>query len=104
MVRKGDFDPSVPLPPGLTVIAIKKAIEYVERELSELVKVMGVMVSYSDPETYVTIVKANYILKRHGKVFREYYLVQYNADNSTDSAITDMGALTATGASPCEVE
>jgi hypothetical protein len=39
MVRKDDFDNSVALPPGLTVTAIRKAIEYVERELSELVDV-----------------------------------------------------------------
>lgn len=37
MVRKGDFDSSVPLPPGLTMTAIRKAVEYVERELADLV-------------------------------------------------------------------
>jgi hypothetical protein len=37
MVRSSDFDPSVPLPPGLTVTAIRKAIEYVERELADLI-------------------------------------------------------------------
>ena len=37
MVREEDFDRSVPLPPGLTVTAIRKAIEYVERELTDLI-------------------------------------------------------------------
>jgi hypothetical protein len=39
MVRKDDFNRNVPLPPGLTVIAIQKAIEYIERELAELVEI-----------------------------------------------------------------
>lgn len=39
MVRKDDFNPLVPLPPGLTVTAIRKAVEYIERELAELVEV-----------------------------------------------------------------
>jgi len=39
MVRKTDFDTSVPLPPGLTITAIRKAIEYVEREAADLVEV-----------------------------------------------------------------
>jgi hypothetical protein len=38
MVRAGDFDKSVVLPPGLTLAAIRKAIEYVEREGSELIE------------------------------------------------------------------
>jgi hypothetical protein len=33
------FDNTVPLPPGLTVTAIRKAIEYIERELAELVEI-----------------------------------------------------------------
>jgi len=37
MVRSGDFHPAVPLPPGLSLTAIRKAVEYVERELAELV-------------------------------------------------------------------
>ena len=37
MVRKGDFTESVPLPPGLDSVAIRKAIEYIERKLAELV-------------------------------------------------------------------
>jgi len=37
MVRKDDFGKSVPLPPGLTIAAIRKAIEYVERELLDLI-------------------------------------------------------------------
>lgn len=36
MVQRDDFDLGVPLPPGLTVTAIRKAIEYVERELADL--------------------------------------------------------------------
>ena len=35
MVRRDDFDHSVPLPNGLAVTAIRKAIEYIERELSD---------------------------------------------------------------------
>ena len=38
MVRKTDFDEAVPLPPGLTNTAIRKAIEYVEHELADLVE------------------------------------------------------------------
>jgi hypothetical protein len=38
MVRNGDFNPSAPLPPGLTVTAVRKAAEYVERELADLVE------------------------------------------------------------------
>ena len=34
MVRRDDFDHSVPLPNGLTAAAIRKAIEYIERDLS----------------------------------------------------------------------
>lgn len=37
MTRKDDFDRTVPLPPGLDVAAIRKAIDYMERELAELV-------------------------------------------------------------------
>ena len=33
------FDYSVPLPPGLTAGAIRRAIEYIERELPELVEI-----------------------------------------------------------------
>jgi hypothetical protein len=39
MVRRSDFDATVALPPGLTTTAIRKAIEYVERELADLVDV-----------------------------------------------------------------
>ena len=39
MVRRDDFDNTVPLPPGLTVTAIRKAVEYIERELAELVEI-----------------------------------------------------------------
>lgn len=39
MARRDDFNRSVPLPPGLTVTAIEKAIDYVERELAEFVDI-----------------------------------------------------------------
>jgi len=39
MVRPEDFDPHVPLPPGLTVSAIRRAVEYVEREMGDLVEI-----------------------------------------------------------------
>lgn len=39
MVQKSDFDETVPLPKGLTVTAIRKAIEYIERELADLIDV-----------------------------------------------------------------
>lgn len=39
MVRKNDFDSSVALPPGLDIAAIRRAVEYVERELTDLVDI-----------------------------------------------------------------
>ena len=39
MVRKDDFDAGVPLPPGLDGSAVRRAIEYMERELAELVEI-----------------------------------------------------------------
>jgi hypothetical protein len=39
MARGADFDKTVPLPPGLTLTAIKKSIEYIEKELSKLVDI-----------------------------------------------------------------
>lgn len=39
MTRAEDFNYSVPLPPGLDVAAIRKAIEYVERNLADLVDI-----------------------------------------------------------------
>jgi hypothetical protein len=39
MVRKSDFDETVALPKGLTITAIRKAIEYIERESAELIDV-----------------------------------------------------------------
>lgn len=39
MARAADFHPDVPLPPGLTVTAIRKSIEYIESELAELVDI-----------------------------------------------------------------
>ena len=38
-MRASDFDATVPLPPGLDVVAIRKAVEYMERELSDLVEI-----------------------------------------------------------------
>jgi hypothetical protein len=37
MVKSGDFNGDVRLPPGLSVPSIRKAIEYIERELAEWV-------------------------------------------------------------------
>jgi hypothetical protein len=39
MARVEDFDRSVPLPRGLTVIMIRNAIDYLERELPELIEI-----------------------------------------------------------------
>jgi hypothetical protein len=39
MASEGEFDRGVPLPPGLTIAAIRKAIAYIERELADLVEV-----------------------------------------------------------------
>jgi hypothetical protein len=39
MVRKDDFNRDVPLPPGLTTTAIHKAIDYIEKGLSDLVEI-----------------------------------------------------------------
>jgi len=39
MARKDDFDPSVPLPPGLDVAALRRAIDYIERQLADLVDI-----------------------------------------------------------------
>ena len=39
MVRRDDFNADVPLPAGLTATAIRKAIEYVERELADLIDI-----------------------------------------------------------------
>lgn len=41
MARKSDFDLAVPLPPGLEIAAIRKSIDYLERELGELVEMAG---------------------------------------------------------------
>jgi len=39
MTKQSDFDASVPLPHGLEVSAIRRAIDYMERELGELVEI-----------------------------------------------------------------
>ena len=39
MVRKDDFDTSVALPPGLTVAAVRRAIDYIERQLADFVDI-----------------------------------------------------------------
>jgi hypothetical protein len=39
MARKEDFNPEVPLPPGMEVGAIRRAINYMEKELAELVDI-----------------------------------------------------------------
>ncbi len=39
VVQQEGFDTPVPLPPGLTVAAARRAVEYIERELAELVDI-----------------------------------------------------------------
>jgi hypothetical protein len=39
MVKPSDFDPSVPLPPGLEIAALRRAIDYMEKKLAELVEI-----------------------------------------------------------------
>lgn len=39
MTRKEDFDASVVLPVGLTIVAIRNAIDYIEKHLAELVEI-----------------------------------------------------------------
>ena len=39
MARTADFNNSVLLPPGLTISAIRKSIEYIEKELSQLIDI-----------------------------------------------------------------
>ncbi len=39
MARAADFNKSVALPPGLTISAIRKPTEYIEKELSQLVDI-----------------------------------------------------------------
>ena len=39
MVTRADFNPDVPLPPGLTVTAIRKAIDYIEKGLADLIEI-----------------------------------------------------------------
>lgn len=39
MVRKDDFDSTVSLPPGLTVTAVRKAVEYIEKQMADLVAI-----------------------------------------------------------------
>ena len=39
MPKKSDFDSSVLLPPGLEIGAIRRAIQYVEKELAQLVEI-----------------------------------------------------------------
>lgn len=38
MARKDDFNPNVRLPPGLEIDAVRRAVEYVEKELAGLVE------------------------------------------------------------------
>jgi hypothetical protein len=39
LAQKRDFNHGVPLPPGLTVESIKRAVEFMEKELADLVEV-----------------------------------------------------------------
>lgn len=43
MARAGDFHADVPLPPGLTIAALRRSIKYIESELAELIDI------YHDP-------------------------------------------------------
>ncbi|MEX2273048.1 MAG: hypothetical protein WD690_16360 [Vicinamibacterales bacterium] len=38
MAKRSDFDPTVPLPNGLNVDSIKRAVEYIERETGDLIE------------------------------------------------------------------
>lgn len=38
MVKRSDFDNSVPLPPGLDITAISKAIEYIEKQTGDFIE------------------------------------------------------------------
>src|SRR6266481_4973952 len=38
MVQSADFDTTVPLPSGLDIGAIRRAVEYIEKELGDLVE------------------------------------------------------------------
>jgi hypothetical protein len=49
MARVADFDKAVPLPPGLTITAIRKSVGYVEKELSELVDIYYERPTFSVP-------------------------------------------------------
>lgn len=39
MARKEDFNRKVPLPSGLTITAIQKAIDYIEKGLVDLIEI-----------------------------------------------------------------
>lgn len=39
MAKKRDFNDNVPLPPGLEIAAIRRAVEYMEQQLGELVEI-----------------------------------------------------------------
>ena len=39
MAREDDFDPTVRLPPGLDIAAIRRAVDYIERALADLVEI-----------------------------------------------------------------
>ena len=39
MAKRSDFNSAVPLPPGLDIGAIRRAIDYMERELADLVEI-----------------------------------------------------------------
>lgn len=39
MAKRSDFDESVPLPPGLEIAAIRRAVDYMEKQLAELVEI-----------------------------------------------------------------
>lgn len=75
-----------------------------EGALVQLLAIIGIPFSSSQPEALVTVSKADSLLRHYAKKLKEYYLLRYNADNSTDSAIVDEGAIPAPSASPPTVE
>lgn len=51
MARKEDFDTSVPLPPGLSLVAIRKAVDYLESKASKWV--WAIQSHYDHPGWYI---------------------------------------------------
>jgi len=63
MARSQDFDPSVAVPPGLTTAAIRKSIDYIEREAASLIdiyfeqmNVFSAVVGILEPRRWISTV------------------------------------------------